>query len=154
MDVISELRCSVALVQLFQPVHVHGKCLIRWWVWLSTDEEYVRKQLRQTDHENGESLKSLRWDAAVLRKVWSLSVSLCCFYWQRHVISGVAFMQFYVLSVYFTFIIFLCFRGLYCNGDVMFLACPSRVLFCSVPLMFLSLARILNGFDFDEICGR
>jgi len=34
-----------------------------------TDEEYVRKQLRQAEHENGESLKSLRWDAATLRKV-------------------------------------------------------------------------------------
>ena len=36
---------------------------------LSTDEEYVRKQLRQADQENGESLRSLRWDAAILRKV-------------------------------------------------------------------------------------
>jgi len=44
------------------------------------DEEYVRKQLRQTEHEHGESLKSLRWDAAVLRKVFivNYNVSLNC----------------------------------------------------------------------------
>ena len=42
---------------------------------LSADEEYVRKQLRQIEVENGESLKSLRWDSAVLRKViyWYLT---------------------------------------------------------------------------------
>jgi hypothetical protein len=43
---------------------------------LLSDEEYVRKQLRQTEQESGESLKSLRWDSAVLRKVTSLDRSV------------------------------------------------------------------------------
>ena len=33
------------------------------------DEEYVRRGMRHTDEESGESLKSLRWDAGHLRKV-------------------------------------------------------------------------------------
>ena len=47
------------------------RCIV---VLVAADEEYVRKQLRhspehgQTTHDD-ESLKSLRWDAAVLRKV-------------------------------------------------------------------------------------
>ena len=33
------------------------------------DEEYVRRQLREAQEEAGESMKSLRWDGASLRKV-------------------------------------------------------------------------------------
>ena len=34
-----------------------------------TDEEYVRRQLREAQEESGDSMKSLRWDGASLRKV-------------------------------------------------------------------------------------
>jgi len=35
---------------------------------LILDEEYVRRQLRE-EEESGDSMKSLRWDGATLRKV-------------------------------------------------------------------------------------
>jgi len=33
------------------------------------DEEYIRRQLRENSEESGDSMKSLRWDGATLRKV-------------------------------------------------------------------------------------
>ena len=38
---------------------------------LSSDEEYVRRQIRESQDE-GDSMKSLRWDGASLRKVSGL----------------------------------------------------------------------------------
>ena len=37
--------------------------------FLVSDEEYVRRQLRDAQEEQGDSMKSLRWDGASLRKV-------------------------------------------------------------------------------------
>ncbi len=36
---------------------------------LRADEEYIRRQLREAQEESGDSMKSLRWDGATLRKV-------------------------------------------------------------------------------------
>ena len=40
----------------------------------SSDEEYVRRQLREAQEESGDSMKSLRWDGASLRKVCNVEV--------------------------------------------------------------------------------
>ena len=37
-----------------------------------TDEEYVRREMRDADKEGGDTMKTLRWDGASLRKVQSL----------------------------------------------------------------------------------
>ena len=34
-----------------------------------SDEEYVRRQLREAQEVSGDSMKSLRWDGATLRTV-------------------------------------------------------------------------------------
>jgi len=36
-----------------------------------SDEEYVRRQLRAGEEMSGDSMMSLRWDGATLRKVYS-----------------------------------------------------------------------------------
>lgn len=54
------------------------------------DEEYVRRGLRHSDDEgSGESLKSLRWDAATLRKV-------CV---PKHLIYHLQFLFTFILTI-------------------------------------------------------
>ncbi|ELT91343.1 hypothetical protein CAPTEDRAFT_201920 [Capitella teleta] len=40
-----------------------------YWLHALRDEEYVRRQIREAQEESGDSMKSLRWDGAFLRKI-------------------------------------------------------------------------------------
>ena len=49
--------------------HCFVVLLFQEFIAIVVDEEYVRRQLREAQEESGDSMKSLRWDGATLRKV-------------------------------------------------------------------------------------
>ena len=66
-------HCRHSASVSFQPAlvanHQNVLCLALNVHFRSPDEEYIRRQLREAQEESGDSMKSLRWDGASLRKV-------------------------------------------------------------------------------------